>query len=284
MPRNSAAEVGAHPGAEPSDDHSLQIGAYRLRARRSRWLGVACGLVAGIGPLAGEDGHSLVIPRMLAGYLFGVLLGEMLRPRLVRGQMRAASLHPRSASDLIPWPALLLPWLVLTPLLAAPLLDLGSHPRGVTRFSSPEGQCFGRAYWPHAATLFSVATLAAVGLVLFVVALRRVTQRPQAAESLAVWRQDRDLRARSARAVVASASSMGLVLLALVGQYVDDGIHSYDCTRSFSGGITAGNVYSWAERLSPWLSDASLALMILAIPIFIVCQRLPLPSQDEPSA
>lgn len=285
MPQNTAADLVVSAGVEASTEHLARADDYLARARRSRWIGLACGLVAGVGPLAGEEDHSLVVPRLLAGYLFGVLLSELFTPASARGRVRVASLRPRSARDLVPRFALVLPWVVLVPVMAAPLLALGSHPRGVTRFKSPQADCFGRAYWPQTSTLIGIAALAALGLVLLVLAVRRATRRAQQAEDLSTLQLDRALRGRSVRAAVASASAMGLVLLGLIGQYVYDGIHSYDCTRPFIGNAsTNGNVYSWGDTFSPWLQNASLALMLLAIPVWMIFRRLPLPSPELPDA
>lgn len=285
MPQNTAAELVVSAGVEPNSEHLAVADDYLARARRSRWFGLACGLVAGIGPLAGEEDHSLVVPRLLAGYLFGVLLSELFPPRAARGSVRVASLRPRLVRDLVPPFALVLPWLVLLPVLAAPLLALGSHPRGVTRFKSAQADCFGRAYWPRTSTLIGIAALAALGLILLVLALRRAARRPQQVDDPSTLQLDRALRGRSARAAVASASAMGLTLLGLIGQYLYDGIHSFDCTRPFIGNTSVtGNVYSWGDAVSPWLQDVSLALMILAIPVWMICRRLPLPSHESPDA
>ncbi len=274
----------ASAGVEPTDDHLARAEQYLARARRACWFGLVCGLVAGVGPLAGEEGGSLVVPRMIAGYLFGVLLSELFPPPVGRGQVRSASLRPRSASDLVPRFALVLPWVALVPVLATPLLLLGSHPRGATAFTSVQGACFGTAYWPHAATLIAIAALAAAGLVLVLLALRRATQRPQPAEDLPTWQLDRALRARSARAAVASATALGLTLLAVVAEYIDRGIHSYVCSCGFETFGGGGNVYSWGDAIDPWLQHASLILIISAIAVWIICGRLRLPSRDQRTA
>lgn len=281
MASSTAADLVVRSGVEPSESRLEQAHGYLARTRRARWIGLACGLVAGFGPLAGEEHGSLVIPRLLAGYLFGVLLSELLAPRPARGAVRAAVLAPRSSARLVPVWTLALAGLFLLPLLATPLLAVGTHPRGVTRYKNAQGDCFGRAFWPHTATLIGIAALAAGALLLLFFTLRRLSQRSQPAEDSAALTLDRALRARSARGAVAAASAMGLTLLALVGQYVNEGIHSYDCNLPFVSQMsTVGNVYSWGDAVSSWLPALSLALLLAAIPTWMIIQRLPTPGSD----
>jgi hypothetical protein len=275
----SAAELVAASGVEPAPERVAQADEYLSRRRRTRWIGLVCGIVAGVGPLAGDDGGSLFVPRLLAGYLFGVLLSELLAPRQQRGTVRAASLKPREAALLVPRWALALPWALLLPLLATPFLAIGWHPTGVTQFHGANGECFATAYWPSNSSLFAIGGVAAGALVLLTLAFRRLTRRPQPAEDAAALQLDLALRARSARASIAAASALGLTMTAVVGQYVYRGIHSYVCTRplsTFNG--NNGNVYSWAGSVAPWVQNVSLTLFILAIPTWMLCQRLPRPS------
>lgn len=260
-----------------------QAEQYVARRRRGAWVGIVCGLVIGFGPFAGDRGESLAVPRVFAGVLFGLLLSELLTPRPTRGALRAASLLPRTAPDLVPRWALALPWIFLLPLLATPLLAIGRHPHGVTRYADATGNCFATAYWPATATLFAIAGVAAIGLVLHGVTLRRIARRPQPAEDADGWQLDQSLRARSARSSVAAASALGLVLLAVVSGTVDQGIHSFVCTPSFAGFDKTSNVYSWASTAAPWLRYSPLTLVIVAILAWVVVSRLPVPSA-RPSA
>lgn len=285
MAPSAAIDLVASLGLEPTKEQIDRADDYLGLARKARWFGLVCGVLTGIGPVAGESDHSLIIPRLFAGYLFGVLLGELLVSRGSPSPVRVASLRARRARQLVPSFALFLPWFLLTPLLFAPLLALGDHPRGVSRLRSAGSDCFGRAYWPHTATLIAIAALAAAGLLLFGLAIRRATVRPHSGQDNASLDLDRALRGRSARGAVASASAMGLVLLGVLGQYLDDGIHSYICAPGlahYSG--TTGNVYSWADSVSPWLQDVSIGLIILAIPTWAVCRRLRLPTRDDQDA
>jgi len=281
VPASTAAELVAASGVPAEPARIAQADEYLSRRRRTRWIGLGCGLLAGFGPLAGDQGGSLLVPRLLAGYLFGVLLSELVAPRVARGAVRAASLEPRTAGRLVPRWSLFLPWPLLVLLLATPLLVIGWHPHGVTRYAGRNGECSASAYWPTTPTLFGIATVAAVALVLLALSLRRLATRPQPAEDAAAWQLDRSLRARSARASIAAATALGLTMTALVGQYVYQGIHSFVCTRPLSTFTNInGNVYSWANSVAPWLQDVSLALLLLAIPAWMFCHRLPLPTND----
>ena len=278
MTAATAEELVVRSGVDASPALLARANDYLARARRARWIGFAGGAVLGFGPMAGDSGESLLVPRLLAGYLFGVLLSDLLTPRTPRAGVRAASLRPRSAADLVPRAALVLPWLTLLPLLAAPLLALGWHPQGMTRFDNAGGNGVCHANWPHTPTLFGIAGLAAVSLVLLTLTLRRLARRPQPAEDAASLRLDRVLRARSARAAIAAATALGLTLLNIVGESVYEGIHSYDCALPMTNSAI-GNVYSWAGSVNGWLQNASLLLLLLAIPAWLICQRLPLPAR-----
>jgi len=142
--------------------------------------------------------------------------------------------------------------------------------------------CFGTAYWPRTSTLFFIAGLAGVGLVLLTITLNRLAHRSQPAEDFTEWRLDRVLRGRSARAAVAAATALGLSLISLAGKLVHEGIHSYVCGRPVGGGV--GNVYSWAGAVNPWLQDVSLLVLALAIPTWVILQRLPIADSTAPDA
>src|SRR4051794_8222197 len=133
MTTPAAAELVASSGIEATPEHVALAESYVVRRRRTRWVALACGLLLGLGPLSETDDVAELVARLLAGYLLGVLLSEIVAPRGHRGAVRAASLHPRSVSDLMPRAAQALPWLTLAPVLATPLLALGWHPRGVSR-------------------------------------------------------------------------------------------------------------------------------------------------------
>jgi hypothetical protein len=258
--------------------------SYLRRVRRGWWLGLLLGLLAGVGPLAGEDELSLVLPRLFAGYLLGLLAAELLSPPPVRAAVRVASMEPRSSGDLVPLLGRLLPWLLLTPVLAAPLLARGTHPRGISRSSNGNGSCFGSGYWPQTATLITVAGLAVGALLATTLIVRRLAHRAQPADDPTMLVLDRALRARSARSAVAAATALGCALLFLLGESVYQGIHSYQCGRPFNVYGEYGNVYSWAPSVGPWLQSASQSLLLAAIPLWLICQNLPVPNRTRRAA
>lgn len=271
----AAAALVVDSGVDASPEHLAIATTYLVRRKRAGRAGLVCGLLLGLGPLAETNDLAQLVARLLAGYLLGVLLSEFIARRGERGSVRAASLRPRSVSDLLPRAALALPWLTLLPVLATPLLAIGWHPRGRTGSHSPSSSCYSEAYWPRTSTLFFIAGMAAAGLVVLTVTLHRLAHRSQPAEDAAALRLDRVLRARSARAAVAAGTSLGLSLISLVGVLVYQGVHSWVCSRP-SGDSHIGNVYSWAGAVNPWLQNVSMALLVLAIPAWMVCQRLPI--------
>jgi hypothetical protein len=258
---------------------------YLVRRRRGRRYGLILGLVAGFGPLGGDPQLSLLLPRLLAGYLIGLLISELRTPRPTRPSLRAASLHHRSTADLVPVAGRLLPWLTLVPLFASPALAIGHHPRGTTRISGHGGFCSATAYWPRTGTLIAVAGLAAFALLTTIYTLRRLAHRAQPADDPDMVTLDRALRGRSARSALAASTALGLAFASVVGQSVYQGVHSYVCTPlTLSGRDPAATVYSWGTSAGPWLQHVSLGLFIAALVAWLICQRLPLPGQNRRTA
>jgi hypothetical protein len=259
---------------------------YIGRTRRARRYGIVLGLIAGFGPLASSSsGESLVIPRMFAGYLLGLLGSERVWPRGERPARRRASLRPRTLYDLVPRTTRWLPCLTLLPVLASPLLLLGWHPRGRTHVTYPHGAgfCSATASWPTPAYLFAVAGLAVVALAAVELTLHRLEVRQQPADDLTLHSLDHAMRSYSARSAVAAGAALGLVLLSQVAAAVDNGVHSYLCTLPDRGLTGPGNVYSWGATADPWLSEAGLGLIVLAIATYVLCRRMHSPAiEDEP--
>src|SRR5262250_985826 len=111
------------------------------RTRRGRRYGLIGGLLLGFGPLAGDPEFSLVFPRMLAGYVLGLLISELLAPRRERPSYRAADLRVRRARDLLPRWAQVTVWLLFLPAFASPLLALAHPVPGLTHISMPGYSC-----------------------------------------------------------------------------------------------------------------------------------------------
>jgi hypothetical protein len=257
---------------------------YIDRTRRARRYGIVLGLIAGFGPLASSSsGGSLVIPRMIAGYLLGLLASELFAPRPERPARRQALLRPRTPDDLISHRARWLPWLTLLPVVLAPLLLVGWHPRGRSHVTYPNhgGSCSAIASWPGSTYLFAVAGLAVVALAAWEVTLHRLAVRQQPAENPTMRSLDHAMRAHSARSAVAAASALGFVLLAQIASAVDDGVHSFLCTVPINGHFSVGNVYSWGGSADPWLSNATFTFLVLAVVTFLLCRRMRTPAVSD---
>jgi hypothetical protein len=264
----------ASAALKPTSELLLRASLYLRRRRRIGLAALAVAMVAAIGPFAGDADISLSLPRVLAGYLVGLLALEYLAPRLPRPAVRAASLHARSTTGDAPRFGLLLAIVALAPLLAAPALALGWHPRGSTSRSSATSDCSANADWPHTGTLVATSLIAAVALLTTWLVLRRLSARARPAEDPELLALDKSLRTLTARSTVGAASALGLILLSLLGQAVYTGAHSWTCARAI-GNTSSGNVYSWAPLVDPWLEPMTLALLCAAIVVGVVYVRIP---------
>jgi hypothetical protein len=71
----------------------------------------------------------------------------------------------------------------------------------------------------------------------------------------------------------------------VVGESVYQGLHSFDCGRPHGIPYAGyGNVYSWAPSVGPWLQTASQALLLAALPLWLICQHLPVPHRARRAA
>jgi hypothetical protein len=280
-----AGRLVAETGLPAREDLAVTATAYLRRRRRARVGGLLLGLAFGLAPAAGDDEFNLTLGRWLVGFLLGLLASELLVRQRPRQQRRAASLHRRSTRDLIPFGARLLPWLTLVPLMATPLLALGTHPRGRTSTGTPGGDsCEASAYWPSTGELIAAGVIAVAALVATELILRRLVDRPQPADDPDAWTLDHELRARSARAAVAAASAMGLAMTSNVIQAVNDGAHSFVCPGGAAGFNGISNVYSWAPSVTPWLNKVTAPLLLGALVTWLICHLLPTPrTQAVPS-
>jgi hypothetical protein len=234
---------------------------------RARRLGVVLGLFVGFGPLAGDSNFDLVLPRLIIGYLLGLLAGELLRPRPQRGARRQADLTARAASDLAPGWARLAPWLTLLPVAAAPLLGWGWHPRGVSVLNTPKIACFGSATWPTLGQLVTVAVVAVCSLAIMKISLSRLVHRARLADDPEASTLDDALRRMSARTVLGAATALGLVLIGAVAEAVYRGLNSASCSPKPLEGTDVG-LYSWGHLVTPWLQWAALACLTAALSIW----------------
>jgi hypothetical protein len=247
---------------------------YLRRTRLGRRYGLIGGLMLGFGPLSGDSRINLVLPRMLAGYMLGLLVSEWLVPRGARPARRAADLRVRQAADLIPGWARVLVWILFVPTLAAPLLVLVHPVRGLTNVSTDGYRCSTWApQWPGLPTLAAAAAIGAAGLLVTELTLARLARRPRPADDLDRARLDDVLRGMSARAVAGGAAALALTLAAAIASVVANAAIATLCTPA--GRITPA--FPWAAALTPWLRLTPLVLAVAAFVVLAVCRRRPDP-------
>jgi hypothetical protein len=265
--RHLVGEAGLPP------DPALIRGAseYLGRTRRGRRYGLIGGLVLGSGPLADHEQVKLVLPLMLAGYLLGLLVSELLAPRPGRRPRRSAALQPRQAGDLLPLWARVACWAVLVPVLAAPLLALIHRGPGATRITTASYSCWATVRdWPGIPVLVTAAFVGAAGLAVAELSLAALARRARPADDPAAARLDDVIRGMSARAVAGGAAALGLTLLATIGQAVSNDFSSLLCPAHPGPLLPA---YPWAAALAPWLGLASILSLAAALVILASCRR-----------
>lgn len=248
---------------EPTPSTVAVLVRYAARVKRARWYGVLGVVVAGgLGWLDLVDGLQPAL--LLAGYLVGSGVAEF---RSVvpapSGTTRVASLVSRRPAVLVPTWVRVLPWLTLLPLLASPLLLLGEHPVGVTRFRDSTGSVYAEARWFTADVVTSTVLLALVTLVLWQVTLHLLTVRPLRLDDPGVARVDVLTRALSARAVSGTAAALGLSLLARLGFLGGRAALSQVCTSVQDCRF----VYGWHDRYGT-LEAAGGVLLLGAVVVF----------------
>jgi len=254
-------------GISDTEENQRALAAYAARVRRARWWGVAGMLIASslgwLGPSAGVMGWDLSL--LLAGYLIGSGVAEFASPALQRsGSMHAASLAPRAPASLLPPWARVLPWLTLVPCLAAPLLLVGDHPVGVSRFKDSRGGVWVSAAWFPSSVLIGTAVLALATLVLWRLTLRALTVRPLPLDRSEAARLDMLTRALSARAVSGAAATLGLLLLGGLGFLSAEPLMSEVCTAVRE----CHYVYGWWHRWSSVFHGVGALLLVTAVLLF----------------
>ena len=266
-----AGHLAGEAGLPPDPALIRSASEYLGRTRRGRRYGLMGGLVLGIVPAAEHEQVNLVLPLLLAGYLLGLLVSELLAPSPGRRPRRSAELQPRQAGDLLPLWARIAFWAVLVPVLAAPLLALIHRGPGATRIATASYSCWaaGRG-WPGMPVLVTAAFLGAAGLAVAELSLAALARRARPADDPDAARLDDVIRGMSARAVAGGAAALGLTLLGTIGVAVSNNFSSLLCPAHPGPLLPA---YPWAAPLTPWLGLASLLSLVAALVILAACRR-----------
>src|SRR5215475_14427825 len=126
----------------PADPGAMSMASdYLSRTRRGRRFGIIGGLVLGASLPTAARQAMLALPLIPAGYLLGVLASELLTPLPTRSAVRSAELRARRSAELLPRWARAAYWVLLLPVLAAPLLMLMHRAPGLTRVVTAEYTC-----------------------------------------------------------------------------------------------------------------------------------------------
>ena len=247
-------------GIEPSCTSLSVLARYAARVRRARWYGViGVVLAAGLGWLDSAEG--LQPSLLFAGYLVGSGLAELRSVMPApSGTTHVASLASRHPALLLPPWARVAPWVCLVPLLAAPLLLLGDHPVGVTRFRSSTGSARATATWFSPEVVTSSVVLAVAALVVWRLTLHLLNARPLRLDDPDVARVDVLTRALSARAVSGTAAGLGLSLLGRLASLASQAVMSRVCTSVEDCGYRYGwhDHHELLEGVGFWLVVTSL--------------------------
>src|SRR5215469_8933947 len=238
---------------------------YLNRTRRGRRYGLIGGFVLGASLPAASGQAMLALPLIPAGYLLGVLVSELLTPLPARGAVRSASLQPRHGGDLLPRWARATYWALLIPVLAAPLLMLIHRAPGVSRIVTADYTCAVSAIasWPRT-PLVLAAVLGVAALAIAEMTLAALTRRARPGDDADLARLDDVMRQRSARSIAAGAAAVGLTMLAMICQALDQAGHASVCAVRPPLGLEPA-AYPWAASLVPWTSWAGGIFLVAAI-------------------
>ena len=248
------------------EENTRALAAYASRVRRARWWGVAGVLIASglgwLGPSVDAAGWHLSL--LLAGYLIGSGVAEFVSPALQHsGSVHAASLAPRAPASLLPLWAQVLPWLCLVPCVAAPVLLLGDHPVGVTRFTDSMGSVIATAAWFPSSVLIGTSVFALAALLVWRLTLRALTARPLPLDRVGAAQVEILTRALSARAVSGAAAALGLMLLSGLGYLSAEPLMSQVCTSVND----CHYLYGWHDHYGVF-QDVGWLMAVAAILVF----------------
>ena len=256
----------------PADPGTMSMASdYLSRTRRGRRFGLIGGLVLGASLPTAARQAMLALPLIPAGYLLGVLVSELLTPLRTRSAVRSAELRLRRRAELLPRWARAAYWVLLLPVLAAPLLMLMHRAPGVTTIVTADYTCSVAALtWPRG-PLVLAAVIGAGGLAIAEITLAALTRRARPADDSTLARLDDVLRRMSARSVAAGTAAVGLTMLAMICQELDQAGHASVCAARPPVGLEPA-AYPWAASLVPWTGWAGLLLVAAALLVAVTFQ------------
>jgi hypothetical protein len=224
-------------------------------------------VAAALGVLHVTDGLQPAV--LFAGYLVGSGLAEVrpVRPA-PSGTVHVASLTSRRPALLVPTWLRVAPWVGVLAL-ASPLLLLGDHPVGTSRFRDRTGSVHVEATWFSSEVLTTTVALALGALVAWRATLHLLSARPLPLEDPDLARVDVLTRALSARAVSGTAAALGMSLLARLAVLGGQALLSQVCTSVRDCRFA----YGWHHHAA--LLDFTGGLLLLAALLVFWASRLP---------
>ena len=226
------------------------------RVRAARLTGLGAGLILGIAAV--WSGQALLTPAAVAaGYLFGVLLAELLGAPRPSGSLRIASLQTRRIRSYLPVWSMPVALCAAVLAIAAPVI-LAMLP--AVRYGSPAAGDQGSGltlpaaalHWPVAACV-PLAVVAVLGLAAGGLALRRAPWLPPVTPGQP--EVDERIRRSAARAVAGAVIAIELFVLAAEAILASDGLA---VPAPVNGHLYLGS------RIFVW-SGISLAAMAVAV-------------------
>jgi len=115
------------------------------------------------------------------------------------------------------------------------------------------------------------AVIGAGGLAIAEITLAALTRRARPADDSTLARLDDVLRRMSARSVAAGTAAVGLTMLAMICQELDQAGHASVCAARPPVGLEPA-AYPWAASLVPWTGWAGLLLVAAALLVAVTFQ------------
>jgi hypothetical protein len=201
------------------------VSQYLARTRRSRWLGVAAGIVVALFVRAFWNGHlhwaTNPVSLGVVGYLLGAVAAELETQAVARGDQRYASLHPRRIVDYLPrWLRTGLAAVAGSTVVLAIWLAIDPEPVGVNGMVIRTAVCDGRTLmYGHRGLQVGMIIGGDVLVLLAVVGALVVgymaAHRPQPAEAPDLVAADQAIRWFSASTAARAACGFALLNIGL---------------------------------------------------------------------